>query len=119
MLPPTSGSTLKAVSSVPLAVVSLQRASFAPDLPTVAETYPSVQIMAWHAIAAPAGTPKAIVDKLNAELKATLATPEVVGYMSEAGIESVGSAPAEMDAYFREERDRWARIVKEVGAKID
>ena len=39
--------------------------------------------------------------------------------MNEAGIESVGSTPAEMDAYFREERDRWARIVKETGAKVD
>jgi hypothetical protein len=52
-------------------------------------------------------------------MEATLATPEVVTYMNEAGIESVGSTPAEMDAYFREERDRWARIVKETGAKID
>jgi tripartite-type tricarboxylate transporter receptor subunit TctC len=68
---------------------------------------------------APKGTPAAIVQQLNRELKAALATPEVSGYMTEAGIEAVGSTPAEMDAYFREERDRWARIVKETGAKID
>jgi tripartite-type tricarboxylate transporter receptor subunit TctC len=67
----------------------------------------------------PKGTPKAVIDKLQAELKATLATPEVTVYMSDAGIESVGSAPAEMDAFFREERDRWARVVKDTGAKID
>jgi tripartite-type tricarboxylate transporter receptor subunit TctC len=68
---------------------------------------------------APKGTPKAIVDKLHTELKATLATSEVSGYMGDAGIESVGSAPAEMDAFFREERERWARVVKDTGAKID
>jgi tripartite-type tricarboxylate transporter receptor subunit TctC len=68
---------------------------------------------------APKGTPQAIVDKLQREFKASLASAEVVTFMNEAGIETVGSSPAEMDAYFREERDRWARIVKETGAKVD
>ena len=103
-----------------LATTGVKRAAQLPDVPTLAESgFAGYSAYVWMGLLAPAGTPKPIVDKLNAELKATLATPEVVGYMREAGIESVGSAPAEMDAYFREERDRWARIVKEVGAKID
>jgi tripartite-type tricarboxylate transporter receptor subunit TctC len=104
----------------PLATTGVTRAAQLPDVPTLAESgYAGYSAYVWMGLLAPKGTPRPIVDKLNAELKAALATPEVVGYMNEAGIESVGSTPAEMDAYFREERDRWARIVKETGAKID
>jgi tripartite-type tricarboxylate transporter receptor subunit TctC len=103
-----------------LATTGVTRAAQLPDVPTLAESgYAGYSAYVWMGLLAPKGTPKAIVDKLNAEVKAALATPEVVGYMNDAGIESVGSSPAEMDAYFREERDRWARIVKETGAKID
>ncbi len=103
-----------------LATTGTQRAAQLPDVPTLAESgFAGYAAYVWMGLLAPKGTPKAIVDKLQAELKATLATPEVTGYMSEAGIESVGSAPAEMDAFFRDERDRWARVVKETGAKID
>ena len=103
-----------------LATTGAQRAAQLPDVPTLAESgFAGYAAYVWMSLLAPKGTPKAIIDKLHAELKATLATPEVTGYMSEAGIESVGSAPAEMDAFFREERDRWARVVKDTGAKID
>jgi tripartite-type tricarboxylate transporter receptor subunit TctC len=103
-----------------LATTGAQRASQMPDVPTLAESgFVGYAAYVWMGLLAPKGTPKAVVDKLHAELKATLATPEVTAYMSEAGIESVGSAPAEIDSFFREERDRWARVVKDTGAKID
>jgi tripartite-type tricarboxylate transporter receptor subunit TctC len=103
-----------------LATTGVARAAQLPEVPTLAESgFAGYSAYVWMGLLAPKGTPQPIIDKLHAELKATLATPEVVGYMSEAGIESVGSSPAEMDTYFREERDRWARIVKETGAKID
>lgn len=111
---------IKAGKLRPLATTGTQRAAQLPDVPTLAESgFAGYSAYVWMGLLAPRGTPQAIIDKLAAELKATLATPEVVAYMNEAGIESVGSTPAEMDAYFREERDRWARIVKETGAKID
>jgi tripartite-type tricarboxylate transporter receptor subunit TctC len=111
---------VKAGKLRPLATTGVARAAQLPDVPTFAELgYTGYSAYVWMGLLAPKGTPRPIVDKLQAELKATLATPEVAGYMSDAGIESVGSTPAEMDAYFREERDRWARIVKETGAKID
>jgi tripartite-type tricarboxylate transporter receptor subunit TctC len=111
---------IKAGKLRPLATTGVQRAAQLPEVPTLAESgFAGYSAYVWMGLLAPRGTPRAIVDKLNAELKATLATPEVASYMSEAGIESVGSSPAEMDAYFREERERWARIVKETGAKID
>lgn len=111
---------IKAGKLRPLATTGTQRAAQLPDVPTLAEAgLAGYSAYVWMGLLAPKGTPQPIIDKLNAELKAALATPEVVGYMTEAGIESVGSTPAQMDAYFREERDRWARIVRQTGAKID
>ena len=111
---------IKAGKLRPLATTGTQRAAQLPDVPTLAESgFAGYAAYVWMGLLAPKGTPRVVIDKLQAELKATLAAPEVTGYMSEAGIESVGSSPAEMDAFFREERERWARVVKDTGAKID
>jgi tripartite-type tricarboxylate transporter receptor subunit TctC len=111
---------IKAGKLRPLATTGRARAAQLPDVPTLAESgFAGYEAYVWMGLLAPKGTPRAVVDKLQAELKATLATPEVTSFMADAGIESVGSTPAEMDSFFREERDRWARIVKETGAKID
>jgi tripartite-type tricarboxylate transporter receptor subunit TctC len=104
----------------PLATTGVTRSPRLPDVPTLAESgLAGYSAYVWMGLLAPKGTPPTIVERLNRELKATLATPEVTGFMNEAGIEMVGSTPAEMDSYFREERDRWARIVRETGAKVD
>jgi tripartite-type tricarboxylate transporter receptor subunit TctC len=103
-----------------LATTGVTRSPSLPDVPTLAESgLPGYSAYVWMGLLAPKGTPQPIIDRLNRELKAVLATPEVSGFMNEAGIEMVGSTPAEMDAYFREERNRWARIVKETGATVD
>ena len=103
-----------------LATTGDTRAKALPDVPTLAESgLKGYSAYVWMGLLAPKGTPKAIVDLLNRELKATLATPEVQGFMQRAGIEVVGGTPTEFNAYFREERDRWARVVKEIGAKVD
>ena len=104
----------------PLATTGVTRSPRLPDVPTLAESgLAGYSAYVWMGLLAPKGTPPVIVERLNRELKAALATPEVTGFMNEAGIEMVGSTPAEMDSYFREERDRWARIVRETGAKVD
>jgi tripartite-type tricarboxylate transporter receptor subunit TctC len=89
-------------------------------VPTLAESgLTGYSAYVWMGLLAPKGTPPAIIDRLYRELKASLDAPEVKGFFTEAGVEIVGSTPAEFDAYFREERDRWARSVKDSGAKID
>ena len=104
----------------PLATTGVTRSPRLPDVPTLAEAgLTGYSAYVWMGLLAPKGTPPAIVERLNREIKAALATAEVTTFMNDAGIEMVGSTPAEMDAYFREERDRWARIVKETGAKVD
>ncbi|MEI6028188.1 MAG: tripartite tricarboxylate transporter substrate binding protein [Betaproteobacteria bacterium] len=103
-----------------LATSGVKRSPQLPDVPTLDEAgLKGYSAYVWMGLLAPKGTPAVIVERLQREFKASLAAPEVVAFMSEAGIETVASSPAEMDAYFREERDRWARIVKETGAKVD
>ena len=71
----------------------------------------------WLGLLAPKGTPPAIVERLHREVIAALATPEVKAYMATAGIEIVGSTPAEFGAYFRAEKDLWAKVVRDTGRK--
>ncbi len=103
-----------------LATTCTTRSTQLPDVPTIAESgYPGYSAYVWMGLLAPKGTPQAIVDKLNREFKTSLASPEVTSFMKDAGIEIVGSTPAQMDSYFREERERWSGIVKQIGAKVD
>ncbi len=121
-MPGTAGmmSHIKAGKLRPLATSGSTRSPQLPDVPTLAESgLTGYAAYVWLGLLAPKGTPPAIIERLHRELKAVLATAEVKSHFVEAGIEMVGSTPAEMDAYFREERDHWARVVKESGARID
>ena len=121
-MPGTAGmvSHIRAGKLRPLATTGAARSPQLPDVPTLAESgLAGYAAYVWMGLLAPKGTPVAIVDRLSRELKLVLALPEVKGFFAEAGIEIVGSTPAEMDSYFRDERERWARVVKDTGAKID
>jgi tripartite-type tricarboxylate transporter receptor subunit TctC len=103
-----------------LAVTGATRAPQLPDVPTIAEAgVPGYEAYVWMGLLAPKGTPAAVVDRLNRELLAVLATDEVKRYMANASIEVVGSTPAQFGIFFRQEKDRWAKVVRETGAKID
>ena len=121
-MPGTAGMVahIKAGKLRPLAVSGSARSPQLPEVPTLAEAgLAGYSAYVWFGLMAPKGTPAAIVEQLNRELRAALATPEVTAYMAETGIEPIGSTPAEFDAYFREERSRWARVVRDTGAKVD
>jgi tripartite-type tricarboxylate transporter receptor subunit TctC len=103
-----------------LAVSGSTRATHLPEVPTLAEAgLPGFSAYVWLGLMAPKGTPQAIVDRLHREVTAALEADSVKRYFAEAGIEAAGSSPAEFAAYFRDERDRWARVIKDTGAKID
>jgi tripartite-type tricarboxylate transporter receptor subunit TctC len=103
-----------------LAVAHARRLVELPDVPTLAESgLTGYAAYVWMGLLAPKGTPAPVIERLQREAKLALAAPEVRSYFNEAAIEIVGSTPAEMDAFFREERDRWARVIKDTGAKID
>ena len=103
-----------------LAVTGARRAPQLPDVPTVAEAgVPGYTAYVWMGLLAPKNTPPDIVDKLYKAVAQVLAEDEVKRYMTQASIEAVGSTPAEFGAFFRAEKEQWARIIRETGAKVD
>jgi len=100
-----------------LAVSSLTRVASVPNVPTLDELgYKGFEAVSWHMVAAPAATPKDVVDRLNREFKAIVATPEMQHAMVKLGlIPNVTAPPAELKRYLDAEIDRWGKLVKEVG----
>ncbi|MCZ7600327.1 MAG: tripartite tricarboxylate transporter substrate-binding protein [Gammaproteobacteria bacterium] len=94
------------------------RTPAAPDLPTVAESgLPDYEASIWYAVLAPAGTPKEIVNRLNAEFHAVLDMPEVRNTLAERGSEVETSTPEELDKFIRDELEKWTRVIKEADLK--
>ena len=121
-IPGTAGMVghIKAGKLRALAVTGDKRSPQLPDVPTVMESgVPGYEAYVWMGLLAPKGTPAPIVDRLHRELMQVLATGEVKAYMATAGIEIVGSTPAEFGRFFRTEKDQWARVIRETGAKVD
>ena len=103
-----------------VAISSAQRFASAPDIPTVAEMgFPGFETGSFQGIVAPAGTPPEIVNKLHATITAILATPEMKDRLDKAGAEVRPQSPAQFGTFIRTEKDRWAKVVKESGAKFD
>ena len=103
-----------------IAVTTAQRSKLAPDLPTMAEAgMPGFDISTWFGILAPAGTPADVVAKWNAELVKALNAPDVREKMLAQGAEPAPTTPAEFASFIAKEREKYARIVKASGAKVD
>jgi tripartite-type tricarboxylate transporter receptor subunit TctC len=101
-----------------LAVTTPKRWSLLPDVPTFAEAgLPEVQAEAWMALVAPGRTPKPIVERIHAEVKAGLSTPEVQEQMKKLLFEPVGNSPDEFAAVLREEEARWSKVIDKAGLR--
>jgi tripartite-type tricarboxylate transporter receptor subunit TctC len=102
-----------------LGVSTAQRAFFAPDLPTIAETVPGFDIKPWHGVMAPAGTPPAIVDKLSKEIQAFLRQPATEQKLRDMGVVRVGSSAGEFTQVMNDEYEFYRKLVKQAGIKPD
>ncbi len=104
-----------------LGVSSAQRTPLAPALPTLAESgLPGYEVIGWNGLLAPAGTPPAIVAKINAEASRALKQPDLMQRLSGAFYDTAaGNTPEQYAKYIREEIAKWAKLVKETGAKVD
>jgi len=102
-----------------LAVSSAKRFPLLPDLPTIAESYPAFESLAWNGVLVPAATPKPVVARLNAEIDAILKQPDVVQKLNAAGFELVGGIPEQFAAIIKGESEKWAPIIKSANIKID
>jgi len=117
---PPSLPQIKAGKLRALAVTSLARAPALPDVPTMAEAgLPGYEASSWFGVLAPAGTPLAIVTKLNAEIAKWLATPEAKEKLSKQGANAAGGTPEDFAKHIAAETAKWAKVVKDSGAKID
>lgn len=103
-----------------LAVTTARRSSLAPELPTVAESgLAGFDISTWFGIFAPAGTPREAVARLHSEFTRALAAPDVREKMLNMGAEPVGNTPAEFATFIRAEAEKYARVIKASGARVD
>jgi tripartite-type tricarboxylate transporter receptor subunit TctC len=102
-----------------LAISTLRRSPNFPDIPAVAETVPGFELNSWYGMMAPAGTSKAIVNRLYQEVAAAVKKPDVMEWMKQNGLDPVGSTPEEHAAYIRAETVKWAKAIRDAKVKTD
>src|SRR5262245_545192 len=102
-----------------LAVTTPKRLAALPDIPAVAEALPGFEVVGWYGVLGPANLPQPIVQRLHGELVKALNQPDVRGRIEADGSEPVGSSPDEFRRFLQADMDKWAKVVKESGAKLE
>ena len=102
-----------------IGVTSLKRSPNAPEVPAIAETLPNFEVELVYALVAPAGTPNAIIKRLNAQMSTILNNPEVKTQLASRGFDVQTSSPEQLGAYIKSEVSKWAPIVKKSGATAE
>jgi tripartite-type tricarboxylate transporter receptor subunit TctC len=102
-----------------LGVTTRQRSSLFPDIPAIGEVLPGYEVALWNGIMIPANTPPDIVNKLNGAIVKALNQPDIKQRLAEQGSDPAGNSPAEFKQFIAAETEKWARIVKISGARVD
>jgi tripartite-type tricarboxylate transporter receptor subunit TctC len=110
---------IKSGKLTPIGVTSLKRSPNAPEVPAIAETLPNFEVELVYALVAPAGTPNAIIKRLNTQMGAILNNPEVKTQLASRGFDVQTSTPEQLGAYIKAEVTKWAPIVKKSGATAE
>ena len=117
---PSSAPQIKAGKLRPLGVTSKERSPTLPDVPTIAEAgVPGYEALSWFGVLVPAGTPNAIVAKLQDEIAKALADPAMRERFAELGAVPVGGTPAEFANFISAETAKWAKVVQDAGIKLE
>lgn len=118
--PPIAMPMIKAGKVRALAVSSAHRLPLVASVPTIAEAgFPGFQAEDWKALVVPAGTPPAVIARLNAEVNKALAQPDTIARLRDEGSEPRGGSPAELAAFMKAEHTRWGEIVRQSGARVE
>ena len=102
-----------------IAVTTPKRSSALPDLPTMNSFYPGFEADNWYAMFCPRGTPRAIVEKVNAEIRKALETPEMKAFMPSEALDPVASSPEELTALLKREIPRYAEVIRRANIRVD
>jgi tripartite-type tricarboxylate transporter receptor subunit TctC len=103
-----------------LAVTTAKRSAVVPDIPTIAESgVPGYDTATWYAVVVPAGTPRAIINKLHADLTQALMLPDVRERLTGTGVDLIGSTPQQLASFIQSEIAKLGKVVKQSGARID
>jgi tripartite-type tricarboxylate transporter receptor subunit TctC len=102
-----------------IAVSSARRTSALPDVPPVADTLPGFDTSPWTGVAAPGATPKDVITRLNQEIARGFNAPDIRDRLTREGNDVVVNTPEQFDAFFRAEMEKWARVIRDAGIKLD
>jgi putative tricarboxylic transport membrane protein len=117
--PVSALSQIRAGTLIALAVTSKERSPVAPDVPTIAESgFPGFDAIAWHGIMAPAGTPKPIIDKLNAEILKALKDPPSAKLIEQQAMQIVGDSPEQFAGFIKQDIELWKNVAREAKVEI-
>jgi tripartite-type tricarboxylate transporter receptor subunit TctC len=116
---PSSIGYLRAGKLRALAVTGATRSPLLPDVPTVGDFIPGYEASAWYGIGAPKDTPAEIVNKLNTEINAGLADPQLKARFAELGAETMPMTPSGFEKFIADETEKWAKVVKFAGIRAD
>jgi tripartite-type tricarboxylate transporter receptor subunit TctC len=110
---------LKSGKAKPLAVTTPKPSSALPDLPTMNSMFPGFEADNWYAMFYPKGTPKPIVDKMNAEIRKALETPEIKAFMPREALDPVASRPEELSALLKREIEKYAKVIRLANIRVE
>ena len=102
-----------------LAVTGARRSGAMPELPTIGETLPGYEVTNWFGIIVPRGTPRTIIARVNADLNKALAAAELKGLLNAQGADAAGGTPEDFATIIRQDFVKWAKVVKDSGARVD
>jgi tripartite-type tricarboxylate transporter receptor subunit TctC len=116
----TAQPNIKAGKVKGLAISSPARSPLVPDLPTIAESgLPGFQSLVWFGLLGPANTPKAVVDRVNAEMNKALQLPEIQARFSQMGFEPAGGSAADFAQAIQRDSQKWSKVIKDAGVKAE